>query len=1017
MVVRYTSDQGYLCKEFREVDGMIEKIAHGNLYSGMVEPVAGQDAQQLADLIRALAPNQCLGLGSLAADGPRKLALKGHEIYGSVSRSKNWISHRREITPLLIDVDAGGRPQGVSDLIAALGGERAAVEHTVRGLLSAGRLYSPSSSAHVEGLTSSGLHIYVWILDGTQSRDILVNLHLRAWLDGLGWIKIGRDGSLLVRSVIDPAVAGGERLVFEATPIIHPPLVRRSVDLEVLPGGLFEPVWLSEDERKKAFQLIKDAKAGLKEKAGKVRDKWVAAEASRRGVSEREFRRAFLDQRLLPDTLEMADARQLGELLAECEASGQSISIQDPFFPDEGTGKAVILPRNERYAEPCLWSFLHGGRKYRFERYALENTPPKFPDRGRPKTEGEAELKAAFESVSSHRRAITGSQGIGKTTLILKSLAGYHGVTACYVRSHENALELKDKLPADVRAMVVHGRVQEGMCLNIERVRRAQEVEMVIRRDICPTCLFNSGCAYLEQERQIRSASRDGEPLVLLLPHAYLHLPIPGEPKIHWAVIDEPPSDLFAEREDYSQPLPETESVFLWWNQDDDAYSSYLEWTSSNGPAGGWERPCRFDEGAWQLVETILSAPNFDTELPPNILDWPWRRKYRVLLEVLRDRERHPHRIWREPNGDVRVSRLKKVFLPDGVPLTILDGTGDIEIFRRVFGEDLEHRRVVVERDAEVTLVTGRSFSNSSFERGGGDDDAPGDGVGGRLVDKVACFVNQFGSPFVAAARKVLGALELTQPQKHFGALRGLNAYEQCQTAVIIGRMLPGPGEVEAIARAFAGKDFRSILRESDWYFRRHEGHRMADGSSHREEVEYHPDPWAQRILEQICDAEIAQAIDRVRPIYNHRKIFLLGRRVVDITVDRVVRLEELAPCRAELVERETGIILLSDSERARCHPETWPNRDAAREDHLSKEWVEEQPELIGFDYRVSGGQRSRWHEACGRGRLPLPNDLAGVVGELKGYKIDDSDPTSVLHALQAGGADEITFVVGRPSA
>src|SRR5690625_2845209 len=124
--------------------------------------------------------------------------------------------------------------------------------------------------------------------------------------------------------------------------------------------------------------------------------------------------------------------------------------------------------------------------------------------------------------------------------------------------------------------------------------------------------------------------------------------------------------------------------------------------------------------------------------------------------------------------------------------------------------------------------------------------------------------------------------------QKHYGALRGLNEFNDCETAVVLGRQLPSLDQVEAIARAYAfatGSEFRSILEESEWYFYRYEGARCASGAGRAIRVEYHSDPWAQRILEQICDAEIAQAVDRVRAIFNRRKIFLLTPRVIDITV------------------------------------------------------------------------------------------------------------------------------------
>ena len=68
---------------------------------------------------------------------------------------------------------------------------------------------------------------------------------------------------------------------------------------------------------------------------------------------------------------------------------------------------------------------------------------------------------------------------------------------------------------------------------------------------------------------------------------------------------------------------------------------------------------------------------------------------------------------------------------------------------------------------------------------------------------------------------------------------------------------------------------------------------RMRSGVS-SESVVVHPDPRVQAVLEQIREAEIVQAIDRVRPVFNRRRIILLTSIPVDITVDQVRTWREL---------------------------------------------------------------------------------------------------------------------------
>ena len=60
--------------------------------------------------------------------------------------------------------------------------------------------------------------------------------------------------------------------------------------------------------------------------------------------------------------------------------------------------------------------------------------------------------------------------------------------------------------------------------------------------------------------------------------------------------------------------------------------------------------------------------------------------------------------------------------------------------------------------------------------------------------------------------------------------------------------------------------------------------------------LEVHFDPRCQAMLEQIREAEMVQAIDRVRPIFNHRKVFVLNSLPLDLTVDRTLTWSELRP-------------------------------------------------------------------------------------------------------------------------
>ena len=109
----------------------------------------------------------------------------------------------------------------------------------------------------------------------------------------------------------------------------------------------------------------------------------------------------------------------------------------------------------------------------------------------------------------------------------------------------------------------------------------------------------------------------------------------------------------------------------------------------------------------------------------------------------------------------------------------------------------------------------------------------------------------------------------------HFGALRGINRYDECETAMVVGRELVSPQALERQTRPFTTDDAELFVPHGR-YVPQSRVRRMRDGSKEVETVDVHPDPRCQAVLEQIREAEIVQAVDRVRPIFNRRTVYLL---------------------------------------------------------------------------------------------------------------------------------------------
>lgn len=256
-----------------------------------------------------------------------------------------------------------------------------------------------------------------------------------------------------------------------------------------------------------------------------------------------------------------------------------------------------------------------------------------------------------------------------------------------------------------------------------------------------------------------------------------------------------------------------------------------------------------------------------------------------------------------------------------------LDGTGNIDLIRRVFGDDIEHCHIPMERRAEVIQVRGHfgadqtsnRFATMTFSRQSvlgfsstyvGDDIDREKSAEKRRNETTELINGLQGEVFVCGTRGIVssdedkpGALNSLLGSHcktgNYGAIRGLNTHERCQTAVVIGREQPSAEAVEAIARCFAGADRHSYSSTRDKegnysYVLQCRGRRLRNGKGQAELTEVHPDPLTQSVLEQIREAEVLQAIDRVRAIFNVRRIIILTSLVLDITVDMALTWKDL---------------------------------------------------------------------------------------------------------------------------
>jgi hypothetical protein len=169
--------------------------------------------------------------------------------------------------------------------------------------------------------------------------------------------------------------------------------------------------------------------------------------------------------------------------------------------------------------------------------------------------------------------------------------------------------------------------------------------------------------------------------------------------------------------------------------------------------------------------------------------------------------------------------------------------------------------------------------------------------------------------------------------------------------------------------------------------------------------AQVHFDPRCQVVLEQVREAEMVQAIDRVRPIFNHRRVFVLNNLPLDLTVDRVMTWPEMRPSRLVRAFARHGVLPLSPADLTRCFSDLFKDVKtaenaiaAAKKTTLKSQIIYLLGDLgLFFDpplkatYRRKG-QRGPLACALVRSDLSDPRSiLEGLVGELVEFQVERS--------------------------
>jgi hypothetical protein len=656
------------------------------------------------------------------------------------------------------------------------------------------------------------------------------------------------------------------------------------------------------------------------------------------------------------------------------------------------------------------------------------------------------------------RTLITGAQGTGKSRTCAETIATLPGGGLSFwwlVPSLEKAEEqvLEYNLLRSTNSLlgrVVRGRgaldprTEDGdaMCPRHKVVNRAAAMGVNVQKVICDNgCSLRFSCGFQRQATTLREDPTG----LFVMASDYLWLPCPA-PRPDLVIVDESVVDKATDTVSFDPSRIVADE--LWAGGDLEAAMGRrclallvraavvehpgreLAFLRERDVTVGAVREALSHLATCEDAQPVLDGAMTDKEIA-NVLDAVEAREILKVLRLFRQirielpqPRKRLSTVWFDPDArvmvDGEIERQPRVFVSavrtlsqrvtKKTPVLALDGTGSIDLNRRIFGERMIVERFAVPRNAEVWQVTSKKFSRQSITG----TDRRGNPISSKTTSEAARLRRQVLDLLKMLPGKVLlvtykQAEEILRPDlppnvhtAHFGALRGLNAYEHCESAVVMGREQPSPEAIEALTRPFCATDGEPFLPVGE-YVLQSRGRRMRSGGPNVAELQVHPDTRCQAMLEQVREAEIAQAVDRVRPVFNQRRIIVLTNLVLDLTVDRALTWPELRPGKFAYAFAQHGVLPLSASDLCRAFPTLWPTAKEAENAvaYLDKNTLNAPnrifiwsfqgifADLLRASYRRKG-QRGRPARALIDATLPDPRAvLESLVGELTEFHLD----------------------------
>jgi hypothetical protein len=609
------------------------------------------------------------------------------------------------------------------------------------------------------------------------------------------------------------------------------------------------------------------------------------------------------------------------------------------------------------------------------------------------------------------RLQIVAPPGLGKTTAVRKQLTRCKGRIIWFmVPNHRLAEELYQDFQntPEIDVFLIKGRNDE----NCERNSLAKAVGakgLSVEKTLCEKgdkhCPYWEHCLYQAQRREIKNLSTlnsSDPPRIFIMTHNYLITHCMA-PRPDLVIIDESHWKLFCYDFELNieKLIDYSDSNLPYYRQ----YREVIRFVKTAFTSGGLYKNYKKDKNLKldlaikhiQAVQRKYSKSDIEPSSPDKRIkqaahNWPGKELQHV--EILLKQIKHELSLKRNTPESISLSgetitvySLRPNLIPQDIHVLIIDASADLEINRYIWGHSLIERVIEAPRNASIIQIE-KSFSKYSLGISSQADFLP-DEEKLRLRKEVITLINQLAARnetpiFLAAPKKVLESIEADLHKNiliaNYNNLRGQDKFKDCKIGIILSREEPPRENIERLAKCLISRSEKRIFTGE--YIKRKKEYLLQNKNTiPSKEIRTHLDPLCTKILNQIREEELLQAMDRLRLIHTDtsKTIYILCNIPLRLCINRLWTWGELLSGGPKLEQAlkaafQKGMAFpLGYSEWHRIFPNIWNTKDTAKkyQDYRGGiKWVEIQLRyLLGSDpfikirYRRNKAQR-RWSEA-----------------------------------------------------